>query len=449
MTLPSVIAVGNHAHDGEITDLQSVAQAWLSGHIPSLSEQDGYDATGKLDQATLLNAALAAASGPVWVPAGTYRLTSSVTIPTGKRLICAGPSVCVFNYSGASAAFIMDGCQGSALIGARVITSDGSAGVYGVWIKNTSAASQFNKVEDCIFIQNNATARTTGQYAIVIEDNATSTLAQFWHTIRDCRFFNWDQGIWLVQSGAGADGVNQSFFENCVEIACNGGMTVNPRTGDHVIVGMFGSHSSPSAFTDVVLTLGDSIPSNPNGGGVQAFGLVSDMGASGSAFKINNHSVKNILIANNESSGTDSNGSDSTNITIDNKGVSPTGRNVNTPSGFFSGANSFAATAQALTLQETNTRNVANTNVSPASTDRQVIYTSITAARTVTLPAPGAGNRIMIYDGSGSASGVNTISVTGNINGTAGATVVAINSGFGSSEWESTSSTWFLKAHNP
>lgn len=448
MTLPAQVAVGNHSNDGEITDLQLVAQAFLLGRIPSLSEQDGFDPSGKTDQASVLAAALAAASGPVWVPAGSYALASTVSIPSGKRLCCAGPGVCIFFYSGTADAFLMDGCQGSAIIGARIITSDSTSTVCGVHLKNTSAASQFNKVEDCIFIQNNAIARTVGQYAILVEDNSSSVLAQFWHTFRDLRFFNWDAGIATRQTGAGADGVNQSFFENCVEIACLSCLDFGPRTGDHVVLGAFGSHSSGSVFTDVVLRIGDTT-SNPNAGAISAFGIVSDMGANGSGFLVNNHSVKNLLVSNNESTGSDSNLSDSTNQSWGNKALLQTSRALNTSSGFFSGTNNFAATALALTVQETNTRTVADTNTAASATDRQIVYSSLTAARSVSLPTPGAGGRVMLFDLSGNASGVRTISVTGTINGVAASTVVAINSAFGSSEWESTATTWFLKAHNP
>lgn len=448
MTLPDSIAVGNHSNDGEITDLQNVAQTWLNGRIPTVAEQSGYDNTGGSDQATVFAAALAATSGPLWVPAGSYLLNSTVTIPSGKRLLCAGPSVCIFFYSGATDAFLMDGCQGAAIIGARIVTSDSTSTVCGVHLKNTTAASQFNKVEDCIFIQNNATARTVGQYGILVEDNSASVLAQFWHTFRDLRFFNWDAGIATRQTGAGADGVNQSFFANCVEIACLSCLDFGPRTGDHVVLGAFGSHSSGSVFTDVVLRLGDTT-SNPNGGGVSAFGIVSDMGANGSGFLVNNHSVKNILISNNESTGSDSNLSDSTNQSWGNKALTQTSRALNTASGFFSGTNNFSATALALTVQETNTRTVADTNTAASATDRQIVYSSLTAARSVSLPTPGAGGRVMLFDLSGNASGVKTISVTGNINGTAASTAVAINSAFGSSEWESTATTWFLKSHNP
>lgn len=390
-----------------------------------------------------------AVSPIVLVPAGTF-LVSNVSIPTGCSLLGVGAAKSILTAPTGAPAILMDGCQSSTIERIRILVNGTSASTdYGIWIKNTTAASQFNRVRDCIILNTSGSPRTAGQHAIVCEDNSASTVAQFWCLIEDCVFFSFDQGIFTRQTGAGADGVNQWYFGNNVEISCLGAMTVGPRTGDHVISGMFGSHSSPSVFTDVVLTVGDAIPSNPNGGAVQAFGLVSDMGANGSAFKIQNHSVRNILIANNESSGTDSNLSDSTSTTIGNKALLQTSRNFNVPSGFFSGTNNFAATAVALTVQETNTRNVADTNTAASQSDRQIIYTSLTAARSCSLPTPGAGNRVMLFDASGNASGVNTISVAGNINGTPASASVAINSAFGSSEWESTASTWFLKSHNP
>lgn len=393
--------------------------------------------------------ALAWAVSPIaLVPTGTFKV-SNIAVPTGCSIFGLGAAKSILTAPTGAPAILMDSCQSSTIQGLRILVNGTSNTTdFGIWIKNTTAASQFNRVRDCIILNASGSPRTAGQHGIVCEDNATTTLAQFWGRISDCVFFSFDQGIYTRQTGAGADGVNQWYFENNVEISCLGLQTVGARTGDHVVIGAFGSHSSPSAFTDIVLTVGEA-GANPNGGAVSAFGIVSDMGANGSAFKIHNHSVNNILVANNESTGTDSNLSDSTNTTIGNKVLLQTSRNFNVPSGFFSGTNNFEATAVALTVQETNTRNVADTNTAASISDRQIIYSSLTAARSCSLPTPGAGNRVMLYDGSGSASVVNTISVTGNINGTPASTVVAINSPFGSSEWESTASTWFLKAHNP
>lgn len=60
-------------------------------------------------------------------------------------------------------------------------------------------------------------------------------------------------------------------------------------------------------------------------------------------------------------------------------------------------------------------RAIVDVNAVVAANDSVLCYTSITAARVVTLPAANsvtAGWKILVYDASGSASGVNTITLT-------------------------------------
>lgn len=84
------------------------------------------------------------------------------------------------------------------------------------------------------------------------------------------------------------------------------------------------------------------------------------------------------------------------------------------------------------------TRLIADAAATVAATDSALLYTSITAARAVTLPAANAvpvGYRILVADQSGSASGVNTITLNragaDTINGGASA---VINTAFGVKE---------------
>jgi hypothetical protein len=82
-------------------------------------------------------------------------------------------------------------------------------------------------------------------------------------------------------------------------------------------------------------------------------------------------------------------------------------------------------------LGGTATRTVADMADTVTAQDGTLIYTSITAARIVTLPAANAvpiGYRILVTDGSGSASGTNTITLTrlgsDTINGGTTATII-------------------------
>jgi endo-1,3(4)-beta-glucanase len=86
---------------------------------------------------------------------------------------------------------------------------------------------------------------------------------------------------------------------------------------------------------------------------------------------------------------------------------------------------------------------VANTNYNLLATDSIVAYTSLSAARTVTLPAAASvqvGKQFVVKDESGSCSGGNTITVVGTVDG---ATNYVLNAAYAKAVLYSNGSAWF------
>lgn len=442
MSLPTQIAVGDHAIDGEITDLQACAQAWLAGHVPAITDFDGADPTGKQDSSAAFAAAfLSIGRSLLYVPPGSYRVDAGgIVPPSGASLMGAGLNATTINYAGTGAAVLLDGCIGSRVAGLKIVTSDSSATVRGVHLKNTSAASEFNRIDYCWVIQNNATGRNAGQYGILLEDNSSSVLAQFWNTVRGCKLFSWETCIGLLQSGSGKDGVNQNRFDDNMCAAFITGMLIPSRCGDNVITGLFGTHSSASAFTDTLLVIGDTAGADVSAGNI-ATGLISDMGASGSAFNLRAKSLNNIVFATNESSGTDVDAGTG-NFAVSSKNLSGLSQRFTLPNFRATSSSAIAGTLLCSKIQDTQSRTVADADVTLSTGDFLVTYTSITADRTVTLPAPSIGLNLIFSDGSGNSSGTKRIILSGNINGSA-TTAVAVATANGCSMWRATAATWF------
>lgn len=379
---------------------------------------------------TAITNALNSGAGRVIVPPGTFNV-NELSIPTGVIFEGVGAGKSILTYAGTGACITMDSCHLSEVKMLQIITSSAASGVRGVWIKNTTSSSQWNTVENCLFIQNNATGRNPGQVGILIEDNAAAVNAQFWHTIEKNRFLSWETNMSCLQSGVGADGVNQSFFMNNMGAAFITSLKLNPKCGDHVIVGLFGSHSSPSAFTDTCLVIGDG---TSNSAGNVAVGIVSDMGATGSAFTINNHATGNFILgSNNESSGIDQYLADSTNTIISNKATGAASRHAFFPDTFLSGSNSIANSlflGQALRA----TRLVVNTNASYTVTqpDFAIAFKGLTGAQNLQI-AINPGQLLIVADQDGSASASNTITALAPAGGTidGAASKIIINSSGG------------------
>jgi hypothetical protein len=371
----------------------------------------GADPTGTIPSDTAFANALVAASY-VLVPAGSYSLVSGVTIPSGKSIIGLGAQSSVLNYSGSSAAITLNGCQGSRVENLKIVTTNTGAGVRGLWMRNAGGSSQYNRVVNNLFIQFSATGRAAGQVGLLIEDDAATTLSQFWHHIENNRFLSWETSIRLLQSGIGADGVNQSFFYNNVCIANIIGLQIGKGCGDHVVTGLYGSHSSVATFTDTVLVIGDAGGASPNSGNNICTGIVSDMGANGKAFEIKANSVNNYVIANNESSLADID-SGTNSFCLSTKNLSGTNSRFRLPNlTILSSGSSFSGTILGGKVQQTQHRaGGANPNTYSTS-DRIVAHTGLTAAITDTLPASFSGGEYIVKDEDGSASAVKTVSIT-------------------------------------
>ncbi len=86
---------------------------------------------------------------------------------------------------------------------------------------------------------------------------------------------------------------------------------------------------------------------------------------------------------------------------------------------------------------------VTNTNYTVLATDDVIGFTSLGAARTVTLPSAGsvpAGKALIVKDESGNCSGSNTITITGTIDG---ATNLILNTAYANARLYSNGSAWF------
>lgn len=412
--------------------------SWTSGS-PFANIAD-YGAAPGIDAVPAFQAAWAVS--PVAIFKGNYTI-SDLTVPIGKSIMGLGPLVSRLTYAGTGGAITLDGCQWSVVDGFELVTTNAAATVRGIWLKNTTVASFRNMISRILFFQNSATPRAAGQFAVLLEDNSASTLAQFWHRVIDLEFIGWETCVGCLQTGAGADGVNASVFSNLVCASFISGVSFGPRCGDHTVLGLHGTHSSASVFSDTLLVIGDGVGAST---GNICLGVNADLGANGRAFIINTASANNVVIAVNESSQADvDNGTNS--IAISSKNLSGLNARISAPNiTIRSSGSSFSGTLLLGKVQEADSRSVANTDVTLSTSDLVVVYTSIAADRTATLPAPFLGGRLIFYDASGSCTGAIRILVSGTINGTPASTGVAVASAFGSSTWLSTASTWFQQS---
>lgn len=411
----------SHLNAGDINDLWNAIGDLRAHAIGAtiVTEWGADPAASAAANTTAIQNALNSGAARVIVPVGTFN-HNELSVPTGTIFegITAGKSILI--YAGTGAGITLNGCQLSEVRRLRIITTSTAVGVRGVWVRNSGGASQWNTVENNLFIQNSGTGRNSGQVGLLVEDDAVGVLAQFWNTFEKNRFLNWETDMEVRQSGVGADGVNQNYFANCMGAAFITHLKIGPRCGDHVAIGLFGSHSSLSAFNDTVAVIGDGVA---NAGGSQLYGVIADMGANGRAFTINDVAARNMVIATNESSQQDQElgAGNRGNIMMGLQQLITTahfgaGRHVQFPaldieaSGQLQSAGSTLMRSQ---VQADKKVSISDANYTILVSDRTILITALTATRVFTFPAAGgsAGQRITIKDKSRAASGTIKVQV--------------------------------------
>lgn len=422
--------------------------SWTSGS-PFANILDYGAVAGGLQDAAAAFTAAWAVSPVALVPAGTF-LISGLTVPAGKSILGLGAAKSVLTYAGATDAIVLDGCQFSTVSGIKVITTNASATVCGIHLKNTSAGSQWNYVTDCELVQNNATGRIAGQVGILLEDNSAAVHSQFWNTIRGNKLLNWETCIGALQTGAGADGVNQNTYENNMCAAFITGLSLGARCHDNKVDGLSCTHSSGSAFTDTALVIGDGVGASDNN---ICTGIIADLGANGRAFFIQAGCLNTFMVANNESSQIDVDSGTNSTIFL-TKNIGGATQRVRLPSLQVSGVASVSGNlSTGSALQFAKFRTVADANVTLTTADYYTGYSTLTATRTVFLPSASAGSGIeyWLQDESGNAAAGVKLILSANtagqsVNGVANpGTIDAVTTPFGSVRIKSNGANWFFK----
>ena len=261
----------------------------------------GADASGTADSTTAINSAITAASsggGDVYLPPGSFKITSSLTMVVNVRLRGAGVQATTLKYIADASAIVIDSITGISISDMQITVTSANVAARGISLLNTTGDCKYNKLERLLILQiNTPTSPVVGQVAILF--NCTTTFGLYWNTTNDIRVGGWHKGYRLV--GYASNAPNQNDFNNIMAYACEFGMDISSYTNDCVIRGLYGSASGYAGTA--LLQVGDgSNFSRAN----QIFGLVSDQGGGTKAYQILAGAAGTVVHFDNESAvGTD------------------------------------------------------------------------------------------------------------------------------------------------
>lgn len=189
----------------------------------------GADKTGATDSAAAFTAALAASS-VVYIPNGTYRLNSTITLASGKILYGAGyDCVSINSYAAASPCFQTTTgtlCDAAQMKGFGVIAKSSATVIF-----------DFSTARNCVFdrLQAIMNERTGGGGCTGFKfGKTTPAVANYYNHLSNS--YSFDLGATSASSvslvlGTTGDGANSNYFSNVVLNGSNRGVDMKATVG--------------------------------------------------------------------------------------------------------------------------------------------------------------------------------------------------------------------------
>lgn len=347
--------------------------------------------------------------------------STTLTIPTGHRLLGHGKQSTTLFYSGTGCATSFDNNDGGGMEKIHISATNTAATVRNLCITNAIGPTLRLSFPEVMLVgaQN---PPATGAYCVFM--NSTTGNSLYYNLFTQLVTLRCDRGVEML-AGAGTGGVNANWF---TAYSSNGNVTgtyMDGLSGDNYVQGH--CNASGTSFTQTCAVVGNgTLTSSGN-----ELHLVSDTGGSwGSVFNLQNHAVNSFIWSDNESSGTDTFAADSSNTLFSSAAAGVAQRHAFIPDLIAGGTSNFGSSLFiGGAVRTTGTAPIVKTNADYAITqfDRNVCSGGLTAPHTFTLSA-NTGQGVVICDNDGTITGTNTLTIappaTGRVNGSTSGVVL-------------------------
>lgn len=351
--------------------------------------------------------------------------TTTISVPPGHTLAGQGLRSTHLRHHGTGCGVSVDANDGVRLASLTLDSIGTTTGTMGLCLTNVSGPNLRGSAQDVMIVSDApGGSPVSGTYGIYIHSTTGNSL--YYYDLRHIITLGWDRGI-ESKGETGSGGANANFISAYSGNANAVGIFFDNFSGDNWVQGHCNGGGQVSLAQNCV-TVGDGAH---NAGGNFLMGVTSDSGTLGTAFSLPSPSGSSVVIAVNESGALDSFTADSTNFLMVNKQVGTASRQFYSPSGFFSGTNSFANDVFiGGARRDTGVIVKTNTDYTVGAHDRTIAVAGLTAPHVITLAAI-AGQAVTIGDSDNSITGTNTLSIAppgggGKINGSASNLVLAV-----------------------
>lgn len=191
--LPVTIATGWHANDPEIVDMQAAVTGLLAGASVNVKNY-GAVGDGKHDDTAAIQDALNKMPGTVYIPAGTYRITGTLTISSVGVVRGAGMTATLLQMDSTVGGTVdaihivgIAAIEGLTIEELRIAAQSGTPGRHAINIDTTSFSISKLKISHCYLgalngrgiYANNPTPLTDGWFTSWITQNVIQNGLQF------------------------------------------------------------------------------------------------------------------------------------------------------------------------------------------------------------------------------------------------------------------------------
>lgn len=400
------------------------------------------------DEHLTIQACVTAAVQCVLPPSQSCSLgASGLTVPTGHRPIGHGANSTVLSSSIAGCVTTFDGNDSGGAEKMRIHGTSTSASMHPMCWTNVTGPTLRMSFNDVTLVGAQSPP-IAGAHCLYVRASTLNSL--YYNYAPHLVTINCDRGIELL-GDTGQGGANANWFPGYSSNGNVVGIDFDGKASDNYVQGH--CNAGGTTFAQTCAIIGDGAVGNGAAG--NELHVASDQGAGADkvAVVLNNNSTGNFVFSDEESGGTSSQLSDSTNIWISNKGINPTGRNALFPSGFFSSSNSLAGvTFLGATVRDTAQSHNVDANATLSTTTSFFVgHSGNTVAHTDQLLAV-SGQLLFFYDEDASMSGVKTLTLTapagGTVNGSASKVVINAQSGSALCYASSTDGkTWLCITH--
>lgn len=247
--------------------------------------------------------------------------STTLTAPTGHRLVGHGKQSTVGTYTGTGCAITFDNNDGGGMEKMRINVTNTAATVHNICVSNAAGPTLRLSFPEVMAV-GASNPPVTGAYCVYMHSTTGNSL--YYNLFTQLVTLRCDRGVEML-GDTGSGGVNANWLVGYSSNANVTGTYFDNFSGDNYVQGH--CNASGTSFAQGCAVIGDGTHSSSG----NELHLVSDAGSAGFVFNLQANASNSLLFSTNEGGGPDIVAGDSTNNIFSNRAVGAASRHTFLP----------------------------------------------------------------------------------------------------------------------